>query len=1153
MVRSHARRCLAALALMVLLFGTVPAAVAAISFVQGTYEAPASASSVSVKYAAAQKAGDLNVVIIGWNDSTSRVNSITDSKGNVYLAAVGPTQLAGDATQVIYYAQNIAAAAAGANTITVTFNVTVKAPDVRILEYGGISTANAFDVGVGSTGNSGTSMGSGVITTSAANELLIGTNYIGTSYAGTGAGYTRRILTSPNSDLVEDQVVSATGSYSATALQSPASWWVMQLAAFRMAPGSTDTSPPSSPGTPTASVVSATQVSLGWAASSDNVGVTGYLIERCQGAGCTAFAQIGASPSTTYLDSSTSASNTYSYRVRATDAAGNLSAYSGTVSITIPAASGVISAVQKNYATPHAASSAVTLAYSSAQIAGDLNVVVVGWYPGAGVHVNAVSDSSNNAYLLAVGPTSNGYATESIYYAKSIAGSAAGANKVTVSFSGAVPEADIRLAEYSGLDPVNPLDVTAAATGSSTALNSGSVTTGTANELLVGADMIYSSYAAAGAGYTARVVSAPNGDLLEDRVVNVAGSYSASSTQASAGWWLMQLATFRMAGGGLSAISPRNAALTLSQRQQFTTNASPGTPLTWAVDGVTGGNSTVGTISTSGLYTPPSLPGTHTVSASNPANPASTLSATVAVTDLAAVATYHNDLARTGQNLQEYALTAATVSSGSFGKRWSCPLDGTAYAQPLYVANLLIGGAIHNVVFVATMHDSIYAIDADNSGCIVYWKDSFINPSASITTISSSVAGCGSWPGEYGILGTPVIDPASQTLFLVANTSESGAFYQRLHALDLATGTEKANSPAIIQATVPGAAAGGSTVSFNALNQNQRPALALFGGGVFIGWSSRCDNASDPWNGWIMRYDESTLSQTAVFNATPNLGGGGIWMSGGAPAVDSGGSLYLSTGNGGFDDTASALPPLAPNNDFGGSFLRIDPTTLAVQDFYAPSQTAVWTANDLDISASGLTVLPDGAGPAAHPNVLVASDKQGHLWMIDRTSMSGYVPNGDNTVQYLTLPDLVGCAPECVFSTPAYWNGTVYIAVNGGPVMALPLSNGLLPQSAGVAVPASMSTELYAAPAPTASLSASPMGGALLWVLDNGANGEPATLGPAILRAYDATNLAKTLYSSAKLAVDAGGNAAKFALPVVANGHVYIAGAGALTVYGLAP
>jgi hypothetical protein len=487
------------------------------------------------------------------------------------------------------------------------------------------------------------------------------------------------------------------------------------------------------------------------------------------------------------------------------------------------------------------------------------------------------------------------------------------------------------------------------------------------------------------------------------------------------------------------------------------------------------------------------------------------------------------------------------------------------YAQPLYMANVSIGGGTHNVVFVVTMNGTIYAFDADSSGCVVYWHISYVNPSAGVTTISSANAGCSDVLVQYGITGTPVIDPSNQMIYFVTSTTENGNYFQRLHAVNITNGNEPITGGMVITASVSGTADGGTTVNFNPLYQMQRPGLVLTQGGIVIAFGSRCDNYLWPWHGWVMRYNETTLAQTAVFNTTPsNLSGtpaeGGVWMTGAAPALDSEGNMFMSTGNGAFTDTSDTLPALAPNNDFGESLVNLNPTTLAVQDFYTPSMNALWSTTDLDISAAGMLVLPDGAGPSSHPNVVLGADKQGHFWMMDRSAMSGFSSSSDNTVQYLQMPQ--SGAKYQDFATPAYYqgNGTVYESVNGSSVMAFPLTNGLLPTS-GVtlpqsAVPSSQSAESYNYPNPTPSISASPAGGAVVWVLDNNASGTDngaTALGPAILRAYDATNLGSTLYSSATLPADAGGNAAKYTVPLVANGHVYVAGAGSLTVYGLAP
>jgi hypothetical protein len=602
------------------------------------------------------------------------------------------------------------------------------------------------------------------------------------------------------------------------------------------------------------------------------------------------------------------------------------------------------------------------------------------------------------------------------------------------------------------------------------------------------------------------------------------------------------------------SVAPKYAALTLSQSQQFTAGGTA----TWTVDGIAGGNSSVGTISASGLYVPPSSAGTHTVVATSVANPTQSGSAAVAVTDLSGVYTYHVDLARSGQNLQEYALTPAALSSGNFGKRWSCAVDGDVHAQPLYVANFAIAGGVHNVLLVATENDSVYAFDADDPGCSTYWKASALTGGATPIPYASLPGSCHGFPTGMGITGTPVINPATQTLYFVAATEQSGNYYEHLHAINLVTGAEQAGSPTLIQGSVPNH--GGGTDTFSVLAQNQRPGLALYGGGVFVGWASNCD-AGTYW-GWMMRYDATTFAQTAIFNVTPNGTEGGIWMSGGAPAVDSEGRLFFSTGNGSFDDTTGVLPAVAPDNDFSMSFLNMNPATLTVQDFYTPSMESLWSGQDLDISSAGVTVLPDGAGPSAHPDLLVGSDKQSHLWLIDRTSMGRFSASADNTVQFLTLPDSSDsvCGPaRCVFSTPAYYNGTLYFGVQSAPVMAVPLSNGLFTSNAqGIADATSFSAETYGFPGPTPMISASPAGNAVVWALDSSAfldccNNHTSAAGPAILRAYDAANLGNELFNSSSNSANTSGDAVSYTVPVIANGHVYVGGASTLTVYGLAP
>jgi hypothetical protein len=488
----------------------------------------------------------------------------------------------------------------------------------------------------------------------------------------------------------------------------------------------------------------------------------------------------------------------------------------------------------------------------------------------------------------------------------------------------------------------------------------------------------------------------------------------------------------------------------------------------------------------------------------------------------------------------------------------------------VYVANLAIHGGVHNVIFLATEHDSIYAIDADATNCTLYWQVSFIG-TINGSTVTAAPAGVLyqsmnplDWDisPEIGITGTPVVSSANNTIYVVAKTQETDAsstttYHDRLHALNLATGAERSNSPVDITASVVNNSA--TTLTFTPSIQNQRPALLLanYSGGsgsaVYLTYASYSDLGA--YHGWIIGYDATSLTQTAVWNDTANGTKGGIWISDGGIAVDASGALYLSTGNGTFDDTSDTIPPTAPGNDFGESFVKLDATSLAVTDFYTPSQANLWTMEDEDLSASGVTVLPDNIGPSGTPNMLAGSDKQGHLWLINRSLMSRYNASADNTIQYLTMPNISACNLNCTFGTPAYYNGVVYIGMVSNPVMAFTLSGGLFSQSGGLAMPSSQSAENYQYPGTTAVVSASPAGDGIVWVLDssnNGTatNGPPTNAGPMILRAYDATNLATTLYSSSNLASDAAADAVKFQEPVVANGHVYVAGQYELSVYG---
>jgi hypothetical protein len=531
-----------------------------------------------------------------------------------------------------------------------------------------------------------------------------------------------------------------------------------------------------------------------------------------------------------------------------------------------------------------------------------------------------------------------------------------------------------------------------------------------------------------------------------------------------------------------------------------------------------------------------------------------------AVTDLAGVYTYHNDAARDGANTQEYALTTADVNTAGFGKLFSCAADGAIYGQPLWVAGLTVNGSRHNVVFVATEHDSLYAFDADANPCTQLWTVSLIDANhgglGGETTVPAGTSGYlvgrggGDLAPEVGVTGTPVIDPSSNTLYVVSKSvsSSQSTFYQRLHAIDVTTGNERTGSPVTIAGNFPGTGDGGSTVSFNPGPENQRTALALVNGVVYIAWSAHEDVA--PWYGWVMGYAYSgtSFTQAAVFNAAPNVQEAGIWMGGGAPASDANGNLYLVTGNGLFDATSTS----GPTNDYGDSLLQLT-GSLSPSQYFTPSDEATDGGGDLDFGAGGAAVLADlpSGSPVAH--LLVCGGKDGGLYVVNRDALGGL---GDAAaIQKLPYG-------YRVFATGAYWNSNYYLGGSKGPLTEYAL-DATVPQL----TLAASTAHVYGFGGSTPSISAASASNGIVWTLDDGqfCIGTAPGCGPAVLYANDAANVANELWDSAMQATDAAGNAVKFTVPTVANGKVYIGTrgnntggasgstsvAGELDVYGL--
>src|SRR6185503_22279 len=322
--------------------------------------------------------------------------------------------------------------------------------------------------------------------------------------------------------------------------------------------------------------------------------------------------------------------------------------------------------------------------------------------------------------------------------------------------------------------------------------------------------------------------------------------------------------------------------------------------VTWTVK-PTGGSFTA-TTSADGesvTFTTPSTAGVYTIKATSVTDTATSTTVTLGVTDLASVSTFHNNLSRDGVNDKEYVLTTANVNTSTFGKLFSCNVDGAIYAQPLWVANLTVNNTARNVVYVATQHNSLYAFDADTSPCGQLWSVSLIDrnhggaagerPVPAGMTAFLVGQGEGDLMPEVGISGTPVIDVARGVLFVVSKSTNAAgdAFFQRLHAIDLVSGAERPGSPVVITATYPGTGDGGTTVTFNPRTENQRSGLALVNGTIYIAWGSHED--AKTYYGWVIgyAYNGASFTRTAVINVAPNETKGGIWMSGAAPAADS--------------------------------------------------------------------------------------------------------------------------------------------------------------------------------------------------------------------------------------------------------------------------
>ncbi len=506
-----------------------------------------------------------------------------------------------------------------------------------------------------------------------------------------------------------------------------------------------------------------------------------------------------------------------------------------------------------------------------------------------------------------------------------------------------------------------------------------------------------------------------------------------------------------------------------------------------------------------------------------------------------AVTTYHNDNYRTGANTQEVNLTPSNVNVLTFGKLHAFPVEGYVYAQPLFVPGVNIGGTQHDVLYVADEHDTVTAFDVHTYA--ILWQTSFLADYGRyvVSTLSShDDLCCGDLVPEIGITGTPVIDISRNTMYVVARTkvtdtqTQQKGFYETLHALDLGTGVDSV-TPQIITTTVPGTGQGsqGGNLTFDPLIESQRPSLLLVNGQVIATFASLCDLGD--YHGYVLAFDETNLQPTGAFVTTPNGYQGGMWGSGAGPASDSNGKIYVATGNGDFTANVGG-------HDFGDSILRLtwSNNTFSLDDYFTPWDYQPLWDFDTDLGSGGVMLLPDQTG-ASFPHLLVQAGKEGTIDLLNRDDM-GHWHAGDDSQILQTIPHVL----NGIWGAPAFWNNNVYFGGYSDRLKAFRFDTHAEQISVG---PVSQSPQYFNYPGPTPSVSSNGQNNGIVWIIQSDAY---SWSGPAILRAYDANNLATELYDSNQSPLrDGAGPTVKFTPPTIADGLVFVAAQGEVDMYGL--
>jgi hypothetical protein len=500
----------------------------------------------------------------------------------------------------------------------------------------------------------------------------------------------------------------------------------------------------------------------------------------------------------------------------------------------------------------------------------------------------------------------------------------------------------------------------------------------------------------------------------------------------------------------------------------------------------------------------------------------------------AQVTTSQYDNFRTGATLTEKVLTPQNVNAKQFGKLGAFKVDGAVYAQPLFLPSVEIPGkGKHDVLFVATEHDSVYAFDATRPGDPPLWHISFLDKTRGVVPVSEDDAMCPFIRPEIGVTSTPVIDLKTGTLYVLARTKVRHAvgddeYFQHLHALAITTGVEKFDGPKLISASVPGKGSGivNGQIAFDPLRENPRAALLLANEAVYVTWASSCD--VDPYHGWVMAYDPQTLAQKAVLNVNPDGREAGIWLSDTGPAADAEGNIYVPTGNGTFDAGSGG-------RDYGDSVLKLDGSSLAIRDYFTPHDQERISDADSDVGSSGPLLLPDQ--PAPHRHLLLQPTKDSTIYVIDRDKMGKFQRDRDDIVQIIHMPG-------GGYGAMSYWNGRSYFAASDDYLRAFRVKDGQL-------TPSESSAMKFANPGATPSVSADGNKNGIVWAIATKTWNGPDNK-PAVLFAFDATRLGQPIYTSEQNSQrDRAAMATRFVIPVVVNGRVYFGARGEVEVYGL--